>query len=106
MVVLEDPYWPGLSVVVVEAPLRSPYGGRLMARVRGLLRRGERTIVVDLEQVSSIGADGIGELVRAYNEVVEADGVLRIVRVQPWVRTLLQLVGLFGLLSGSEPEPR
>lgn len=89
-------------VLSVDGPLLVPQTRELRRRVRALLRRGERTIVLNLGHVSRIDAAGVGELVRAYNMATAADGTLRIVQATPWVRCILELVGLFDLLSGRD----
>ena len=68
--------------------------------MRGLLRRGERDIVLDLSRVASIDAAGVGELVRAYNMTVAMDGLLRIVHVNKRVREMLERAGLLTFLNG------
>jgi anti-anti-sigma factor len=88
-----------LCVVYVEGPLRFPIDGELRHRVRALLRGGERSLVLDLAGVSRIDAAGVGELVRAYNMTLAADGVLRIVHANGWVREILDRVGLFEILT-------
>jgi anti-anti-sigma factor len=75
-------------------------GTRELAQmVRGRLCRGERRIVLDLGRVSRIDAAGIGELVRAYNIATAGSGALRIVNTNPWVREMLERVGLFDRLD-------
>jgi anti-sigma B factor antagonist len=89
-------------IVRVEGPLRVPVSRALRREVRALLRRGERTIVVDLAEVSRIDAAGVGELIRAFNMTAAVDGALRIANASAWVRQILELTGLFDLLSGEE----
>jgi anti-anti-sigma factor len=68
--------------------------------MRGLLRRGERDIVLDLARVSSIDAAGVGELVRAYNLAAAMDGLLRVAHVTKRVREMLERAGLLTFLNG------
>jgi anti-sigma B factor antagonist len=88
--------------VRVEGPLRVPVSRALRREVRARLRRGERAIVVDLADVSRIDAAGVGELIRAFNMTSAFDGALRIANASAWVRQILELTGLFDLLSGEE----
>jgi anti-anti-sigma factor len=89
-------------LVRVEGPLRVPVSRALRREVRALLQRGERAIVVDLAEVSRIDAAGVGELIRAFNMTAAVDGALRIANASAWVRQILELIGLFELLSGEE----
>jgi len=70
--------------------------------VRALLHCGERRIVLDLTRVSDIDAAGIGELVRAYNMARAENGTMQVVNTTPWVRELIERVGLDALLL---PDP-
>ena len=88
-------------VLWLDDAFRAPVTGELRHRVHELLRRGERRIVLNMACVSSIDAAGAGELVRAYNVTVAANGVLRIVHATAWVREVLTRAGLFHLLSGA-----
>ena len=89
------------SVLHVDDPLWMPVTGALRHRVHSLLRRGARTIILDLTGLSRIDAAGVGQLVRAYNVTVAEDGVLRLVHASARVREILERVGLFNLLDGS-----
>jgi len=86
-------------VIHIEGPLRVPMIGHVRHKVAALLRRGERKILLNLAQVSDLDAAGVGELVRAYNMTVAANGVLRVVDPTARVRQLLHTVGLLQLLS-------
>jgi anti-anti-sigma factor len=76
----------------------------LRHNVRGLLRRGERRIVLDLSAVPRIDAAGLGELIRMFNMTAATNGALRIVNATAWVREILERAHLFDLLS-VEKEP-
>jgi anti-anti-sigma factor len=100
MMVVPGPCAESGCVLYVEGPLRLPICRDLRHRVRGLLRRGEREIVLDLARVATIDAAGVGELVRAYNMTVARDGLLRIVHVTARVREMLERAGLFTFMNG------
>ena len=80
-----------------------PFNGELRDMVRTLLGLGGRKIVLDLSGVRRIDAAGIGELVRAYNTTIAANGAFRITNTNPWVREMLERAGLFDRLNAS-PE--
>jgi anti-anti-sigma factor len=90
----------------IEGPLHAPVNRELRHRIRTLLRRGERTIVLDLARVPRIDAAGVGELVRAYNMTIAPNGVLKIVHASAWVREILERVGLLAVLTGSRRDER
>jgi len=99
MTVVLGPCSHDFCTLYVAGPLLMPGNRDLRRQVRSLLTRGKRAIVVDLQRVSRIDAAGVGELVRAYNMVVAADGLLRIVNVRRRVREILTRVQLLDLLS-------
>src|SRR5262245_66419901 len=102
MTVLLGPCSDRFCTVYIDGPLVAPLKSELRTRIRALLRRGERTIVLDMSRVSLIDAAGVGELVRTYNIACRMDVGLRIVHTTKWVRATLARVGLFDLLSDSE----
>src|SRR5262245_7980516 len=83
---------------------RLPLNGELADMVRALLRRGGRKIVLDLTGVRSIDAAGIGELVRACNTAIAANGTFRVANTNPRVREMLVRVGLFDRLNSGPNE--
>ena len=86
-------------VLYLRGSLRTPLSGVLQQHVYTLIRRGERHVVLDVSAVQRIDASGVGELVRAYNAATAASVVLQIVGARAWVRRILELVGLFEILS-------
>ena len=102
MTVLLGPCCHDFCILHVAGPLLMPTSRDLRRQVRSLLTRGQRGIVLDLGRVSRIDAAGIGELVRAYNMVATADGLLRVVNLTRRVREILRRVELLDLLSADE----
>ena len=72
--------------------------GDLRNAVRGLIERGRKQIVLDLEAVPFIDSDGLGELVSRYASVVRLGGTLRLTSVNPRVADTLGSVGLRNIL--------
>jgi anti-anti-sigma factor len=93
------------GVLHLNGPLHTPVNGELRQNVRALLRHDVRVIELDLGGVPRIDAAGVGELVRAFNAATASGRVLKVVDATPWVRDILERVGLFGILSegGSLP---
>jgi anti-anti-sigma factor len=87
------------SILRVEDALRAPLDSALSRRVEGRLRSGHRRVVLDLARLADIDAAGIGELMRAFQMTNAAGGVLQIARANRRVRHLLQVAGVFALLT-------
>jgi anti-anti-sigma factor len=85
-------------VLYIRGPLQAPADGDLGRIVGALLDRGERVIVLDLTQTSRIDAAGVGELVRAYNMAMAANGALRVEHPPTRVSHILERVGLLDIL--------
>jgi anti-anti-sigma factor len=99
MIAVGAPCAQHFSILHVNGPLQVPRHANLRDDVRARLLRGERCLVLDLAAVTSIDAGGVGELVRAYTMVAEADGVLRVARPNGWVLETLERAGLASLLT-------
>jgi anti-anti-sigma factor len=98
MTISRDPH-AETAVVHIAGALRAPADGRLLQQVQPLLGRGERRIVLSMAGVTDLDAEGIGELVRAYDATFAAGGVLRIAHAPQRIRELLRRVGLLDLLE-------
>ena len=85
------------AVVHVDGPLRGPTKGSVRQQVQALLSQGRQRIVVSLSGVTDLDAEGIGELVRAYNATLAAGAMLRIADAQERVRDLRRRVQLLDL---------
>jgi anti-anti-sigma factor len=93
---------PGCGRVMVirtENTLRTPVDRALRDTVAALLRRGDRRLILDLETLEGLDAAGIGELISLCTATTAAGGVFRIARPCRRVRQLLEITGVFGVLS-------
>ncbi len=89
------------AVVRVSGSLRAPVRRDLSQTIGALIRRGERQVLLDLRGLDDVDAAGVGEMVRAFNMMSAAGGVLRIAHANRHVRRLLRIAGVFTLLTGS-----
>lgn len=101
MTVVLERFLRGASVLNVVGPLRAPVSLALRRRVRALLRRGERSILVDLARVTDLDAAGLGELAHVYRMADAANGVLQVACTTRMVRKLLGLTGLLQVLTAA-----
>jgi anti-anti-sigma factor len=88
-----------LAIVRVAGALRAPVNGELRETLATLVRRGERRVLLDLAGLRDIDAAGVGELIRAFNTVRAAGGVLRIAHPHRYVRRPLRLAGVLDLMQ-------
>jgi anti-sigma B factor antagonist len=87
------------SIVGVKGKLLAPAASALGDAVEARARRGEPRILLDLTELHDIDAAGVGELVRAFTTMRAAGGSLRVAHPTRYVRKLLEVAGLFALLT-------
>jgi sulfate permease, SulP family len=90
-----DETFPGIAVLRMDGGLFFATAEALEERVRELAQDGEhRALVLDLEGVNFVDSQGAAKLTEIH-ELTEADGVtLRLARVKPHVRTVLEADGI------------
>ena len=93
-----------LSVLEVKGSLRAPATSACGHRVHDRLRFGERRLLLDLTRLADIDAAGVGELVRVFNAMRAAGGVLHIAHARRRVRRLLDVAGVWRHLGAAQIE--
>jgi anti-sigma B factor antagonist len=88
----------GRSIVHVSGELDAYTAARLRDSLAGLISAGSRHIVVDLADVSFMGASGIGVLVGACKRLHRDDGKLLLRSAPPSVQKLIEITGLDAML--------
>jgi anti-anti-sigma factor len=79
-----------VTVLELHGVLTAPAATDLLdATVRSVTRAGPRGLVLNLEDVPSIDAAGLGALVAAYGVVTRSGGTLRLARLATRVHALL-----------------
>jgi anti-sigma B factor antagonist len=73
--------------------------GDLKNAVRGLIERGRKQIVLDLEAVPFVDSAGLGELVSSYASVKRLGGTLRLTNVNQRVAHSLESAQLTSILQ-------
>src|SRR5262245_24009672 len=89
----------GWSILNLRGSLLWQLSLQLARRVEALLRRGQRTVLLDLAGLVAIDAAGVGELVRLCRILCAVDGVLQVSGATSRVCTMLNLAGLGELLN-------
>ncbi len=67
----------------------------LRETVRDLVSKGQKKIILNLEDVSYIDSSGIGELVSSFTTVSNQGGKLKLLHLQKKVHDLLQITKLY-----------
>ena len=84
----------GRSIVHVSGELDAYTAARLRDSLAGLISAGSRHILVDLADVSFMGASGLGVLVGAGKRLRRDDGKLLLCSAPPSVQKMLEITGL------------
>jgi len=95
------------DIAVLEISGRITLGeGNVMLReiVRELLDKGNKKIVLDLDEVQYVDSSGIGELVKTHTTVRNRGGQLRLVNMSKRVNDLLQMTRLSSVFDIERDE--
>ena len=95
------------DIVVLEISGRITLGeGNVMLReiVRELLDKGNKKIVLDLDEVQYVDSSGIGELVKTHTTVRNQGGQLRLINLNKRVNDLLQMTRLSAVFDIERDE--
>lgn len=100
----------GVAICDFKGLLRSGPGEDMVrTTLNDLFDRGERRIVVNLEQVPRADSAALGELVAAYASITRRGGAVRLLRPAPRMLHLLEITGLntvFDVFSDEEEAIR
>ena len=84
----------GRSIVHVSGQLDAYTAARLRDSLAGLISAGARHVVVDLADVSFMGASGLGVLVATGKRLRRDDGKLVLRSAPPSVQRMIEITGL------------
>jgi anti-sigma B factor antagonist len=95
------------DVAIVDLAGRLTLGegsGALRDTIKELLADGEKSIVLNLKEVSHLDSAGLGEMVGAYASVTNAGGQIRLLNAQSKVHDLLVITKLLTVFSSYSDE--
>jgi anti-sigma B factor antagonist len=72
--------------------------------LREMTRKGEKKLLLNLEDVSYIDSSGIGELVSGFTSVTNQGGQLKLLKLTKRVKDLLQITKLYTVFEVFEDE--
>jgi anti-sigma B factor antagonist len=70
-----------------------------------VLGRGRTSIVLDFDEVVYVDSSGLGELVLARKRVIEAGGMLKLMKLKQIMRDLIQVTRLYTIFEVFDDEP-
>jgi anti-sigma B factor antagonist len=103
MLQIKKSHQQGVTVLSLEGQLIHGSETRsLSEQLAGLLKDGEKRVLLDLAGVGFIDSSGVAELVAGYSELRRAGGDLKLCRPQPMVAKVFQVVKLTSRLGVCE----
>jgi high affinity sulfate transporter 1 len=95
----EDERFPGIAVVRLDGGLFFATAEALEDRVRELVDEGSHALVLDLEGVNFVDSQGSEKIAEVYELTRAIDVALRLARVKPQVRSVLEADGVIELIG-------
>ena len=95
------------DVLLIELSGRMTFGegdSEAGDAVRSALKAGESKIVVDMGDVPVVDSFGVGELASLYSSAAKRKAALKLVKVSPRVRDVLEISGLTGVFEIFDEE--
>ena len=99
---------PRVDVLSVSGRVQAPEAAQLREHIDRLFNEGRYRLVLDLEQLESIGSSGLYVLIQIHKRVLDEKvtrrgrGAIRIIHVRPHIRQILKLTGLTSLFHVCE----
>jgi len=84
-----------ISLVDVKGRLTSFEAQAFREAIHGLISRGHKNIILNLNGLEYLDSSGIGELVRNYLSVVKKGGAMKVVGLAPKVEEILKVTQLY-----------
>jgi anti-anti-sigma factor len=84
-----------VSLVEVSGRLTFFESKALREAIQGLLKQGNKNILLNLTSLDYLDSSGIGELVRNYLTVVQKGGAMKVVGLAPKVEEILKVTQLY-----------
>jgi anti-sigma B factor antagonist len=85
----------GIALVELGGRLTSFECKAFRDMVYGLLKQGQKNIILNLTRLSYLDSSGIGELARIYVAVVKQGGAMRVVGLASRVEEILKITQLY-----------
>jgi len=73
--------------------------------INGLVEKGKKNILINMQEVTTIDSSGIGELVGCYTSVTNKGGKLKLLHLPPKINDVLTVTQLITVFDVYESEP-
>ncbi len=73
--------------------------------INGLVDKGRKNILINMQEVTTIDSSGIGELVGCYTSVTHKGGKLKLLHLPPKINDVLTVTQLITVFDVYESEP-
>lgn len=94
---LKDEKDGAITVLTVEGRIDATASPQLEAALRGIVDRGERTLLLDLEGTSYISSAGLWALLIGARAMASCTGTIALASLQPNVKEVLAVTGFLNL---------
>ena len=96
------------DVVVLDLKGKITIGSgdvQLREIINGLVEKGKKNILINMQEVTTIDSSGIGELVGCYTSVTNKGGKLKLLHLPPKINDVLTVTQLITVFDVYESEP-
>lgn len=95
-----------VSVVDLKGKITIGSGDvQLREVINGLVDKGRKNILINMQDVTTIDSSGIGELVGCYTSVTHKGGKLKLLHLPPKINDVLTVTQLITVFDVYESEP-
>ena len=96
----------GVSIVDLKGKITIGSGDvQLREIINGLVEKGKKNILINMQEVTTIDSSGIGELVGCYTSVTNKGGKLKLLHLPPKITDVLTVSQLITVFDVYESEP-
>ena len=97
----------GVLIIDVSGNLTvDEIAGALSDRISAVLKRGERRILLNTENLQHVDSSCLGEIVAGYKLTVSYGGILKLEHVSPQLRNVLRTTTLDTLIESYDTEDK
>jgi anti-sigma B factor antagonist len=89
----------GAVIIRISGHIDESAADALNTELNEILDAGRKRIIFELSDVTFMGSSGLGQIMRAYREVRNSEGYVRVVNPQPLIEDLFDLTKLNKIMT-------